>query len=197
MGNPTPQGKGGLRLREPPARRGVISCRFSVCYFPLPLVPSRRGRGKFTSYDSINTNLHQDISICYSSNNEIKYKVNISLKNKKRNKGQIWMDIGHITLRALPSIAYIFFIKICQNTPQLCWGVLHSHRLDLGFWNNLVKSLPTSLFRREERSFPLLRKGNEGGLDGFFKALKCDGIVKSHIPYVVHASTSSARTEYQ
>ena len=43
------------------------------------------------------------------------------------------MDIGHITLRALPSIAYIFFIKICQNTPQLCWGVLHSHRLDLGF----------------------------------------------------------------
>ena len=24
-----------------------------------------------------------------------------------------------------------------------------------------------------------------------------DGLVKSHIPYVVHASTSSARTEYQ
>jgi len=26
---------------------------------------------------------------------------------------------------------------------------------------------------------------------------KSDGLVKSHIPYVVHASTSSARTEYQ
>jgi len=32
---------------------GVISSRISVCYFPLPLVPSRRGRGKFTFYDSI------------------------------------------------------------------------------------------------------------------------------------------------
>ena len=32
---------------------GVISCRISACYFPLPLVPSRRGRGKFTFYDSI------------------------------------------------------------------------------------------------------------------------------------------------
>ena len=35
-------------------RVGVISCRISVCYFPLPLVPSRRGRGKFTSYETIN-----------------------------------------------------------------------------------------------------------------------------------------------
>jgi hypothetical protein len=25
----------------------------------------------------------------------------------------------------------------------------------------------------EERSFPLLTKGDEGGLDGFFKALQC------------------------
>ena len=32
---------------------GVISCRISVCYFPLPLVPSRRGRGKFTFYETI------------------------------------------------------------------------------------------------------------------------------------------------
>jgi len=29
-----------------------------------------------------------------------------------------------------------------------------------------------------------------------FKGIN-DGLVKSHIPYVVHASTSSARTEYQ
>jgi len=33
---------------------GVISSRISVCYFPLPLVPSRRGRGKFTFYETIN-----------------------------------------------------------------------------------------------------------------------------------------------
>ena len=32
---------------------GVISCRISVCYFPLPLVPSRQGRGKFTFYETI------------------------------------------------------------------------------------------------------------------------------------------------
>ena len=32
---------------------GVISCRISVCYFPLPLVPSRQGRGKFTFYEFI------------------------------------------------------------------------------------------------------------------------------------------------
>jgi hypothetical protein len=32
---------------------GVISCRISACYFPLPLVPSRRGRGKFTFYEFI------------------------------------------------------------------------------------------------------------------------------------------------
>jgi hypothetical protein len=32
---------------------GVISCRISVCYLPLPLVPSRRGRGKFTFYETI------------------------------------------------------------------------------------------------------------------------------------------------
>ena len=32
---------------------GVISSRISVCYFPLPLVPSRRGRGKFTFYETI------------------------------------------------------------------------------------------------------------------------------------------------
>jgi len=34
-------------------RVGVISCRISACYFPLPLVPSRRGRGKFTFYEFI------------------------------------------------------------------------------------------------------------------------------------------------
>jgi len=31
----------------------------------------------------------------------------------------------------------------------------------------------------------------------FFIYKKDDELVKSHIPYVVHASTSSARTEYQ
>ena len=36
---------------------GVISCRISGCYFPLPLVPSRRGRGKFTPYETIKNNL--------------------------------------------------------------------------------------------------------------------------------------------
>jgi len=30
-----------------------------------------------------------------------------------------------------------------------------------------------------------------------FRRLTYDELVKSHIPYVVHASTSSARTEYQ
>ena len=32
---------------------------------------------------------------------------------------------------------------------------------------------------------------------GLFVILLDDELVKSHIPYVVHASTSSARTEYQ
>ena len=35
--------------------RRVISCPISACYFPLPLVPSRRGRGKFTFYEFILT----------------------------------------------------------------------------------------------------------------------------------------------
>ena len=44
-------------------RVGVISCRISVCYFPLPLVPSRRGRGKFTFYETINNNLDSNYSL--------------------------------------------------------------------------------------------------------------------------------------
>jgi hypothetical protein len=32
---------------------GVISCRIFACCFPLPLVPSRRGRGKFTFYEIV------------------------------------------------------------------------------------------------------------------------------------------------
>jgi len=44
------RGRGRVRV-------GVISCRISVCYFPLPLVPSRRGRGKFTSYETIKDGL--------------------------------------------------------------------------------------------------------------------------------------------
>ena len=39
------------------------------------------------------------------------------------------------------------------------------------FGNYLVKSLPTSLCQREERSFPLLTKEDEGGLDRFSKLL--------------------------
>ena len=35
-----------------------------------------------------------------------------------------------------------------------------------------VKSLPTSLCQREERDFPLLTKGDEGGLDRFSEVLK-------------------------
>jgi hypothetical protein len=42
---------------------------------------------------------------------------------------------------------------------------------NLAVWNNLVKSLPASLFQREGMGFPLLTKGDEGGLDVFFKVL--------------------------
>jgi len=40
------RGRGRVRV-------GVISCRISVCYFPLPFFPSHRGRGKFTFYETI------------------------------------------------------------------------------------------------------------------------------------------------
>ena len=33
---------------------GVVSNRITVCYFPLPLIPSRQGRGKFTFYEVVN-----------------------------------------------------------------------------------------------------------------------------------------------
>ncbi|OGP88180.1 MAG: hypothetical protein A2156_03735 [Deltaproteobacteria bacterium RBG_16_48_10] len=45
-------------------------------------------------------------------------------------------------------------------------------RNNLAISSNLIKSLPTSLFQREERGFPLLTKGDEGGLDVFLKVLK-------------------------
>ena len=38
----------------------------------------------------------------------------------------------------------------------------------LAVLNLLVKSLPASLCQREERGFPLLTKGDEGGLDRLF-----------------------------
>ena len=41
-----------------------------------------------------------------------------------------------------------------------------------------AKSLPTSLCQREESHLPLLTKGDEGGLDGFFKVLKCCNFLK-------------------
>jgi len=34
-------------------RVGVISDRIPGCYFPLPLIPSRQRRGKFTFYEFI------------------------------------------------------------------------------------------------------------------------------------------------
>jgi hypothetical protein len=37
---------------------------------------------------------------------------------------------------------------------------------------NFLKSLPTSLFQREEKHFPLLTKGDEGGLDKVFQRAK-------------------------
>ena len=40
------------------------------------------------------------------------------------------------------------------------------------------KSLPTSLCQREESDLPLLTKGDEGGLDRFFKVLKCCNFLK-------------------
>jgi len=41
------------------------------------------------------------------------------------------------------------------------------------FERTILKSLPTSLCQREEKYFPILTKGDGGGLDHLFKALNC------------------------
>jgi hypothetical protein len=41
-----------------------------------------------------------------------------------------------------------------------------------------LKSLPTSLFQREKKHFPLLTKGDEGGLDNIFQRAKVLQILK-------------------
>jgi hypothetical protein len=37
--------------------------------------------------------------------------------------------------------------------------------------NDFLKSLPTSLFQREEKPFPPFLKGDEGGFGGVFKTV--------------------------
>ena len=69
--------------KSPPPWRGrvkvgVISCRISVCYFPLPLVPSRRGRGKFTFYEFINCRIAP-------------FRFNI--RNSNDNEGEFWRTL--------------------------------------------------------------------------------------------------------
>jgi len=41
----------------------VISARISVCYLPLPLIPSRRGRGKITFYEFIIDGLSKRLGV--------------------------------------------------------------------------------------------------------------------------------------
>ena len=58
--------------------------------------------------------------------------------------------------------------------------------------------IPLSIFNKyHHRGSPFLRLILKEGRSLYMKEAIEDELVKSHIPYVVHASTSSARTEYQ
>ena len=88
--------------------------------------------------------------------------------------------MAQITTNAL-IIATFLFIKISPLTFLFFYKISDC--------NARKKFTPSPLSSGQRRS-------GSGDLI-FFEISNIDELVKSHIPYVVHASTSSARTEYQ
>ena len=57
--------------------------------------------------------------------------------------------------------------------PLPSFHKIFDQRNTLAVWNIFLKSLPASLFQREEKSFPPFWNGNPGGFEQFFKEPKC------------------------